>query len=590
MPKTAIKWLLAGAPNSGKTSLFNQLTGAKGEVMNYPGSTATTHTAKLKKKYKQDNIIIIDTPGVYGLSGDVPEEIEVKNTLEQNITAPIIFVLDCRFVDHRLQFLSTLLTQGFKCVVYCTHTNASKLDLDKLNATYGISFIDSQHPLALKALIYAVENIDLNFVPVQSTAPVKKIATQKYNLDRLFLHPVLSPIFTVLAMILIFSCVFYIAHPLSNQIESIMDTAIAFLETSSFHQDYRLLGSLISGGVLGLGTLLIFIPQIFLLFVIIFFIQESGYLARAAVVLDPILQKFGLHGKSFVPLLSGFSCAIPAILLSRTIASKKERLLTILAVPFMICSARVPMYAMCVSFLFQGDSSFLAGIAFSFFYIINICLGIMAAGVVNKFLPSDSTSYFMLELPPYKLPSIKVVLSSALTRVFVFLKNAGPVILGFSLIVWFVTTFPNYDIQNNAERLEHSYASQFGQFIEPAFQPMGTDWRVGTAILSSFAAREVFVSSITLLLGNDPSNTTSITIFENLKTVKQANGTLLFSYPSIIALLVFFMFALQCSSTTIITAKETGSWKIAFFQFITMNSLAYTLAIITYQILSRIYT
>jgi ferrous iron transport protein B len=588
MPKSAINWLLVGAPNSGKTSLFNQLTGAKGEVMNYPGSTTTTHAAKLKQNLKRGNIIIIDTPGVYGLGGDIPEEAEVKNALTQNMAAPVIFVLDCRFIDHRLQFLSNLLMQGFKCVAYCTHVNANA-DLDKLNAMYGISFIDSQHPIALKALIYAVENIHLQSTTVQATGLVPKKPNNQYDLDRLFLHPVLSLIFTLLAMIIVFSCAFYIAQPLSNQIESIVDTAIAFIEASFFYQKHMLLGSLLSGGALGLGTLLIFIPQIFLLFVIIFFIQESGYLARAAVVLDPLMQKIGLHGKSFAPLLSGFSCAIPAILLSRTITSKKERLLTILAVPFMICSARVPMYAMCVSLLFSEDSPLLAGVAFSFFYIINICLGIIAAGFVNKFLDSDTTSYFMLELPPYKLPSIKIVVSSAFTRVFVFLKSAGPVILGFSLIVWFITTFPNYDNPSNAQRLDHSYASQLGHIMEPVFQPMGTDWRVGTAILSSFAAREVFVSSITLLLGNTPSNTTTTTVFENLKNVKKADGSLLFSYPSIIALLVFFMFALQCSSTTITTAKETGSWKIAFFQFIIMNGLAYTLSVITYQILSRIY-
>lgn len=589
MPQPAIRWLLVGAPNSGKTSLFNKLTGAKGEVMNYPGSTAITHTAQLKKKYNS-NILVVDTPGVYGLNGDTPEEIEVKNTLKKNTTSPVIFVLDCRFLEHRVQFLSRLLNEGFRCVVYCTHANNSSVDLDKLNATYGISFIDSQHPLALKTLIYAIENIDLQLTSAKSTPSIENSAVLNYNLDRFFLHPVLSLVFAFAAIILLFSGVFYIAQPLSNQIEFLMDASIAFLEASALNQTHRLSGSLISGIILGLGTLLIFTPQIFLLFMMIFFIQESGYLARAAVVLDPILQKFGLHGKSFVPLLSGFSCAIPAILLSRTIASKKERLLTILAVPFMICSARVPMYAMCVSFLFEGRSSLLAGLAFASFYIVNIFLGVIAAGVVNKFLPSGVTSYFMLELPPYKLPHLKTIFSSALTRVFVFLKNAGPVIIGFSLIVWFATTFPNYDNQNNSERLENSYASKFGRFIEPVFQPMGTDWRVGTAIISSFAAREVFVSSITLLLGKTPSETSGTPIFEDLISVKKTDGTPLFSYPSIIALLIFFMFALQCSSTTVITAKETGSWKIAFLQFIIMNGLAYILAIMAYQILSRIYT
>jgi ferrous iron transport protein B len=588
MPKVAIKWLLVGAPNSGKTSLFNQLTDAQGEVMNYPGSTAVAHTAKLKKKYKQ-NITVIDTPGIYELNDSIPEVLEVQNLLDKYSSAIIVFVLDCRFIDHRIQLLSSLLSKGLKCVVYCTHVQDSGTDLNSLHSIYKVSFIDSNHPLALKTLIYAVDNINLQSAAITSNTNLNRITiNKKYDLDRLFLHPIFSVLFTVLAMILIFSGVFYIAQPVSAQLENIMDFTIYYFQKSDLAQRYKLLSSFVSGGILGIGTLLIFVPQIFLLFMIIFFIQQSGYLARAAVILDPLLQKFGLHGKSFVPLLSGFSCAIPAILLTRTITSKKERLLTILAIPFMICSARIPMYAMCVSFLFQKQSAVLAGLAFAACYLVNICLGVIAVGVINQFLPSDKTSYFMMELPPYKLPSLSMVVRSSLNRVWMFIKNAGPVILSISLIVWFATNFPGYENPNDSARLEQSYAGRFGQWVEPIFKPMGTDWRVGTAILTSFAAREVFVSSITLLLGQDLTDTTNIGSLQSLTTIQNDDGTPLFSYASIIALLVFFMFALQCSSTTAVTAKETGSWKIAIFQFIIMNGLAYILAVVTYQILSRI--
>ena len=587
MPNAKIKWVLIGAPNSGKTSLFNALTGSSGEVMNYPGSTATTHLALLKKSFSS-NVTVIDTPGIYGINGNSPEELEMRTVLDKHKSSLIIFVVDCRFAEHRIQLLSKLRNEGFKCVAYCTHVQDSAANLHDLHEAHGISFIDSAQPLALKTLIYAIENVDLQMTAPPKIATPQKQVSNVRDLDRLFLHPGLGFVVAIIAMILIFSAVFYIAQPVSDTIESAIDSCIGLIQQLQFSMQYPLFASLISGGVLGLEALFVFAPQIFLLFAIILFIQESGYLARAAVILDPILQKFGLHGKSFVSLLSGFSCAIPAILLSRTIESKKERLITILTVPFMMCSARVPMYAMCISFLFRGHSPLAAGLAFASCYFINMLLGVVAAGIINKFLPTDTTSYFMMELPPYKWPSIRVIIRSAANRVFVFFKSAGPIILGLSLVIWAATTFPSYTNTDHADRLSHSYAAKVGQWVEPAFTPMGADWRVGTALLTSFAAREVFASSITLLLGKDLTETTGTSTFEALWDAEKKDGSPLFSTASILALLVFFMFALQCSSTTAVTAKETGSWKIAFYQFVIMNGLAYTLAVITYQVLSRI--
>ncbi|MCP5322978.1 MAG: ferrous iron transporter B [Candidatus Paracaedibacteraceae bacterium] len=586
MSNSTINWILIGAPNSGKTSLFNKLTGLHEDVMNYPGSTATLKSAKLKKAYNLD-INIIDTPGVYNLNGDTEEEIEVLNALSTHPLSPLIFVLDCRFLDHRKRFLSTLLKESFKCVVFCTHVSESNTDLNVLHKEYGVSFIDSEAPLAFKTLIYAVENINLQFSTQASIKTLKKSSDYSYSLDRLFLHPTLSFIFALIAILIIFSGAFYIGQPISHRLEIGIDIILQQISHLYFLQGHDLAISFISGCILGVGTLVVFIPQIFLLFLIILFIQDSGYLARAVIIFDPLLQKFGLHGKSFVSLLSGFSCAIPAILLSKTIESKKERLLTIFAVPFMVCSARVPMYAMCITFLFREHHPLMAGLAFSGCYFISLCLGVIAAGIVNKFIPDYQTSYFMMELPPYRLPNIASITKSASKRVVLFLKNAGPIILGFSLVIWVTTTFPNYDTSNEAERLKQSYAGQVGQWIEPALKPMGTDWRVGTAILTSFAAREVFVSSLTLLLGYEPAEIGESGLFKSLKKVPKEDGSPLFTPASMIALLVFFIFALQCSSTTAVTAKETNSWTIALCQFVIMNILAYTFAVITYQLISR---
>lgn len=581
MPKAAITWILVGAPNSGKTSLFNALTGEQAEVMNYPGSTAVTHSARLKT-LSLAHINVVDTPGVYGLNGDTIEEQEVNKALSKHKKASVIFVMDMRFAEHRLNLLKDLLAKGYKCVVYCTNLASAQTSLDELHGEYGVSFIDSELPLAQKNLVYALDNIHLNHTRAAIPTPHSR---RNINLDWLFLHPVLGIMATILLMTLMFSAVFFLAYPLSYQIELLMDQALRM--AAQLNQSHALLGSMLSGIILGIGTLIMFTPQIFLLFFIILFIQESGYLARAAVILDPVMQRFGLHGKSFVSLLSGFSCAIPAILLTRTIESPKERLLTILAVPFTVCSARVPMYTLCVSFLFNHQSPLVAGLAFSGLYFLSLVMGLVAAGIIQRYLPGDQASYFMMELPPYRLPSVILVVRSALYRVRQFITNAGPLIAGLSLVVWFTTTFPDYENPNTKARLEHSYAGQFGQLIEPVFKPMGANWQVGTAILSSFGAREVFVSSLSMLLGEDLTETTEKTLFESLQDIKQDNGEKLFSTPSIIALLVFFMIALQCLSTTAITAKETNSWKIAILQFTVMNGLAYGLSVLTYQLLLR---
>lgn len=585
MSKTATTWLLIGAPNSGKTSLFNALTGSDAEVMNYPGSTVRAQKAYLKKEYAA-GVLVVDTPGVYGVSDSFPEETELKKILEGYKESPIVYVMDCRFVEHRLQLLKELLRRGRSCVVYCTHTLKSTVSFEELHTTYGISFIDSSQDLALKTLAYAVQNIGIQAPPPATTPTLPVRQANPYGLDRLILHSWLGLVSTLVVMVLIFGSIFYISQPISDLVECGVDQIILMLKLSDAANEYPLLISMICGGVLGGGALIVFTPQVFWLFVVVLFIQESGYLARAAVILDPIFQRVGLHGRSFVSLLSGFSCAVPAILLSKTIESKKERLITILTIPFMMCSARVPMVAMGVSFLLH-DRPVLGGIIFAGFYFVSLFIGIVAAGIINVFSPSKDASFFMMELPPYKWPSVRVVMRAAANRVFMFLKGASALILGISLVIWFATTFPNYDSPNNSERVSQSYAAQIGQWMDPAFELLGVDWRVGTALIVSFTAREVFVPSITLLLGRDVTDTVGSGTFEQLRNVETKGGAPLFSFASVVSLLIFFMFALQCGSTVAVTAKEAGSRRVAFCQFVIMNGIAYTLAVIVYQILSR---
>ncbi len=586
MSNIATTWLLIGAPNSGKTSLFNRLTGSSADVMNYPGSTVLSHKASLKKEYAK-GVVLVDTPGGYSVAGHAPEEIELSKALAENKDSPIIFVMDFRFAEHRLVFLKQLLVQGRKCVAFCTHVGKNAKKLEVLHAKYGISFIDGDQVLALKTLVYAIQNIHIQ-APLATGASSQSVRkAPSYTLDRIFLHSWLGLVSAFVLMIFIFSGVFYIAMPVSDALDFGVDQIMILLRSSDVGAQHPLAMSLLCGVILGLGSLAVFVPQIFLLFVIVLFIQESGYLARAAVILDPIFQRVGLHGKSFVSLLSGFSCAIPAIMLTKTIDSKKERMLTILAIPFMMCSARVPLFAMGISFLFY-DNPILGGVIFGGLYFLSFFMALVAAGVITLFFPSKEASSFMMELPPYKLPPLWSIVRAAMRRVVIFLKNAGPLILGISLMVWFATTFPNYDNPNTSERVSESYATKVGQWVAPVFEPMGVDWKVGTAVIISFSAREVFVPTLTLLLGQDVTETSGVGTFEQWRSIKTTSGQPLFSTASMVALLVFFMIALQCTSTVAIIAKETNSWHRALWQFVIMNCLAYAFAVMVYKILSGV--
>ena len=229
MSDVKIKWILVGAPNSGKTSLFNTLTGSSGEVMNYPGSTTTTHKAALNKGFSTE-VTIIDTPGVYGINGNSPEEVEVRTALKEHKQSPIIFVMDCRFIEHRIQLLAKLLNDGYNCVAYCTHVEVAAADLYELHLTYGISFIDSSQVLAIKTLLYAVENIHAHATAPSQTSNTLKVQKSKVDLDPIFLHPILGFMFVILAMILIFSGVFFIAQPISDGVESFIDMFIYSLQ------------------------------------------------------------------------------------------------------------------------------------------------------------------------------------------------------------------------------------------------------------------------------------------------------------------------------------------------------------------------
>jgi ferrous iron transport protein B len=338
-----------------------------------------------------------------------------------------------------------------------------------------------------------------------------------------------------------------------------------------------------------LGAILVFVPQIFILFIGIHLLESSGYLARAATVIDRLFSFVGLGGRSFVPLLSGFSCAVPALIAARNIPSERDRKITQFIIPLMTCSARLPVYTLLLGFLFKEQAAWKAGVSLAALYFSALLLGGLVAAFLNKILAKNLVQgTLMLELPLYRRPRLQVILRQTITRTMSYVQKAGPVILVIALILWFGTRFPNYNMEDKSERLESSYLASVGKQIEPLFEPMGVDWRIGVGLISAFAAREVFVSTLAIMfkVSNDDEETQVDGLMNIMGSAKNQSGQLIFTTGSVVGLLIFFVIALQCMSTYAVALKETGSQKFAIVQLLAFNILAYLLAVGAYQAIS----
>jgi ferrous iron transport protein B len=383
---------------------------------------------------------------------------------------------------------------------------------------------------------------------------------------------------------------------LVDELFGYLSSSAAVLMGNTWYSD------LIADGIIsGTGSVLVFLPQILILFLILGLLEDTGYLARGAMIIDKPLSKIGLNGKSFVPMLSGFACAIPAMLAARTISNRRERLLTIFIIPLMSCSARLPVYALLIAFLMPPDKAWLAGIALAIIYISSILGSLVVAAFINKFnkniIKAEDKSSFILELPAYRMPKAKVVLRNSFENVKQYVYKAGPIILGLSIAIWFLTYFPNHSPEVNtiglsqdevvhlikAERLSTSYAADLGKIIQPIMSPIGMDWRVGVSLIAAFAAREVFVSSLAMIfrVTDDDDNIQSSILYAMHRAKNEETGKPLFTVSTIIGLIVFFIFAMQCLSTVAVSKKETGSWRIPILQIVIFTATAYVFSLIT---------
>lgn len=651
---------LVGPPNSGKTTLFNLLSGKNFKTVNYPGSTVEYTTSKIHTKFGI-NAVVLDSPGIISLNPNSPDEEVSVNSLynHPDFGSPnlVITTVDASQLSRHLLLAKQLLESGFRVIVVITMIDllakrGYKVDDTSLSKELGCDVIsvDSRHGIGLDKLIELINvrlvvsekndsakpkaNISFkrkeallnlfeiieaiekkvvipidNFSRDQLESINKKLKilnpTLKYGnnrpdeitlkIDKYLLHRTWGLFFFFIIMTFIFMSVFWFAEPFMGLIDEIFGFLGLSLTNLLGNTWY---GHLIADGIIsGTGAVLVFLPQILILFLILGLLEDTGYLARGAMLIDKPLSKIGLNGKSFVPMLSGFACAIPAMLAARTIPNKRERLLTIFIIPLMSCSARLPVYVLLIAFLTPASKPWIAGFALSSIYILSIVGSLVVAGIVNRFrkniIKAEDNSSFILELPTYRVPRLKNVARNTYDNAKQYILRAGPIILILSISIWFLTYFPNHSPEINktglsqtqtlqlekAERLSNSYASKLGKFIQPVMSPLGLDWRVGVSLISTFAAREVFVSSLALIFKVTDDRNLESSILSAMKNAKnEETGQKLFTTATIIGLIIFFIFALQCLSTVAVSKKETGGWQIPILQVLIFTSMAYFLA------------
>lgn len=593
--------ILVGKPNSGKSLLFNQLTGMRQKVANFPGVTVELKTAKF------NGFQLIDYPGTYSLKSlSKDEELAIEKlheAMHNKDTALIICNLDATRLERSLVFglqVRDLAFKHNKGVIFTLNMIdevqrfGHQIDTDKLASDLGCAV----YALSAKTLIglheFKLALIDAakhpqHFVPLKTTdsqTPILEtsrilsarygikadvVLKQQNRIDDFLLNSVFGGLIFLTIMFLLFQSIFTWASPLMDGVESIIaEMALVSSQLIPAGMINDFVADAIFGGV---GSFLVFVPQIMVLTLVIGLLEDSGYLARAALICHKPLSYFGLSGRSFIPYLSGHACAIPAIMAARTIESPRKRLITMMTIPLMSCSARLPVYALLIAVLipdteYLGGVINLQGITFFILYFIGIATALLVSTLLSKLTDLDNDKAempFILELPTYRLPHWKPLIHRVLTSAKQFIKRAAPIIFMVSVVIWFLGYFPqNGDLQS-------SYLASLGQWIEPIFEPLGLDWRYGVAILVSFLAREVFVGALGTLFGIAGADENIAGLAANIQQDGLALG-------AGIGLMLFYVIALQCVATVATIKGETGSKKIAWGLFGIYGLLAYCMA------------
>ena len=583
--------VLVGHQNVGKTTLFNLLTHSSHKVVNYPGSTVECFVGFLAQA-SDCPARLIDTPGISSLNPKtLDEEVTFKaltqlNQLVNHSSATpdlVVAVADCTQLSRQLPLIRQLKRSGVPLLLALSKGDLkgkafSSLSPSVLELELGcpVVLFSSKEVLGIQPLQKQIEEalskpapstppqffgLPTNFIEDYAWAKslasrsVQMLPETQRDLDRLFLHPWIGPLLFVAIMVGFFWSIFSFTSPFIEGIESgvgMITSGIQALLPPSLFQEF-----LTDGLVQGLGAVLVFTPQIFFLFLILGFLEGSGYLARGAVLIDRPLSAIGLSGKSFVPLLSGCACAIPAMMAARTIPSKKERLTTLFIIPLMTCSARLPVYGLLITLLLGRQHAMLSGLILAGIYLGSIVFASVTAVIFGHLIGLKKQSVsFQIELPRWHLPKLSVVARQAIDQTMSFLKKAGIPIAVISMCLWVLSTFPSK---------EFSFIHSISYWIEPLLRPMGVDGKMGVALLLSFAAREVFASSVALLYPQQ---------------------SLVLSIASVLSLIVFFMVSMQCLATVAVAKKEMGGWKLPLIMMASYVLAAYLLACLVYALVN----
>ena len=607
---------LVGNPNSGKTSLFNLLTGGKQKVANYAGVTVERKEGKLV--FGDKVLRILDLPGVYSLYPRSLDEQITCNVLLGRASGEkrpdlVLCVLDATNLRRNLRLVLAVKRMGIPCVVVINMMDIAlkrgiQIDLKALEAELKLPIVESvgiktdgdffvreklkEIDFSKNSLAQLIpENENLDSYTVEDDSKVVNGILQRMGLDsvipdplsdkmdRVLLHPICGPLILFVLLFFIFQAVFTWAELPKELIEQSTDW---LGQTVADVLPNNWIKSLVINGIIaGLGGVLVFLPQILILFFFILILEESGYLPRAAYILDRIMGFVGLSGRSFIPLLSSFACAIPGIMATRTISNVRDRMVTILIAPLMTCSARLPVYALLIgAFIPSRQFKFgieLQGLVLFILYLMGI-LGAMIVAWVLKKLTNKKESFhpLMMELPNYHLPSIKNIAIGLWQRTVIFLKRVGGMIMFLTIALWFLASYPNPPIGSTGPAIEYSFAGMLGKLLAVVFAPIGFNWEISIALVPGLAAREVVVSSLATVysLAGQATNTE-----EALVPLIQQGWTL----ATALSLLAWFVFAPQCLSTIAVVKRETGGYKIPLIMLTYLFTLAYLASFITYR-------
>lgn len=612
---TAVAPLVAliGPPNSGKTTLYNQITGLRQKVANYPGVTVEKHLGSARL-HDGAHVDIVDLPGVNGFSARTLDERVTRDVLEgkvEGLRAPdaLLLVVDSTRLEQQLMLVEPVLRLELPTLLVLNMSDeldqrGGKLDAAALGRVLGVEVVRAsarkgvgmpEIQAFLQRVASARSDPDrrpgvASNLPREGALPMIEAFAQRQRhvreatraaqyrppgpptlterLDAVFLHPVWGILVFLAVVVLVFQSIFTWAVPLMDGVEALVTTSGTWV--GAHLPDSWLRSLLVDGVWAGVGAVVVFLPQILILFLFLGLLEDSGYMARAAVIADRAMYRVGLQGRAFLPLLSGYACAVPAILAARTVEDERDRLATIFVTPFMTCSARLPVYALLIAAFiperpllgpFLGTrAATLLGL-----YALGAGAAVATAFLIKRTLLRGAPSTFLMELPPYRMPTLKSQVVRLYDRGMVFLKRVARIIFTVSITLWILTQVPAG--ADGPPPIEDSVLGTIGQFVEPAIAPLGYDWRVGIGLISSLAAREVIVGTLGTIYGVEEASEGSLELQQALQSHLDLGAAL--------GLLIFFAFALQCISTVAVVRRETAGWKWPVLQWTYMFVLAY---------------